>query len=465
MFSNIQLPKVVADTEKGGGFVTNLSGINALSQQNLQNRLLQAQGNLAQQQANFTPYQYATQALSNPALWLTAEGRAAGQNIIKQLPLLAQQGSGAGGQGLNQLDSQSLGQLILSKILGKGGDAGGLSSNPLKNLASGPAGAPISNIAGIPEGGPMGSISNPSGVGGAVYNTPANAAANANTNGLDTSATPLQTQEANAAAQNAGLVGQVNNQNEEQKKLNEQVNTQSSGAVNALKSLEGWWKAYKDSSYKGQYAGSFPAAGRESIPNLPGHNSAPEELADQFQSEVLQATADMQNSGGGITDDARALLSSAKGLSRSLDEPAAKVNYESKKAGLERIIQSRQFLDNFYKNNPTATKEQAIAMMNNYNKFAPPYDYSKFKPLPENNKRFKEFTSKEALNSYIQNGEYIPPTKGKNPYKMEIELGTDKKNTQPESPNNEEVSQEDLEHTAKKYNMTVNEVKKYLGIQ
>ena len=395
MFSGIPLPRTVSDTEKGGGFVTSLSGQNALTAQNMQNRLTQAQGNLAQQQANFTPYQYATQALSNPNIWLTDEGRKSAGNIISQLPALAQQGIGKQNNSLSQLDSPGLMQMIMQKLTG-GAQGGWNSSLGQNSLAqNGPANQnPLSPSQGIPNGSP--------------YGTAASEVAQQSNPGMNVTPTPVDTQKALAAAQQAGVVGQTNNQTAEQKASNENINSQSSGAVNVLKALEGWKHAYDKSTYKGQYAGSFPSSGKGSIPTLLGSNSSPEQLADNFKNEVVQASEQMQANGGHLTDDARDLLVSSKGIDRSLDKEAAEVTYESKKSTLERMIQSRQFADNFFKNNPQATQEQLTAMMNNYNRFAPAYDYKNFKPLPENAKKFKEFSSKEALDSYIQNGEYIP---------------------------------------------------------
>ena len=219
---------------------------------------------------------------------------------------------------------------------------------------------------------------------------------------------------AQAAAMNATATGQATNQNQEQMKLNEVVNAQSSGAINALKALQGFHRAYKNSTYKGQYAGSRPSSGPGSIPTLPGGTSGPEQLADTFAQQFLQATTEMQNNGGGITDDARSVLAASKGFNRSLDEDAEKVLYDSTSAKLTRMIKSRNFLDEFYKNNPNATKEQAIAMMNQYNEHDPAYDYENNKALPKNDKKFHDYTSQEALKSYIQNGEYNPHSKEEN---------------------------------------------------
>ena len=460
MFSSINLPKVVADTMPGGGFTTARSGQNSLSQQNLNNRLLQAQGNLAQTQSDYTPVQYIATALSDPKLWMTDAGKAVGANLLQLMPHLLQQSASksSGNNSINSLDTPTISGMLMS-IFNKG-----------KNAISGGNNAPsqnaVGNLSGNNDNKNAFSPTQPNQSSPGGPSTPASAAAQQNSQGFNVAPNPIDTQKTSADSQHADVVGNTNIQNTEKEKLNELINAQSSGATQALKSLEGWNTAMSKSSYKGQYAGSFPASGVGSIPTLIGGNVSPEQLADNFQADVLQATTDMQNSGAGVTDDARALLSSAKGISRVLDPEARKVTYESKKATLQRMIQSRQFLDNFWKENPRETKEHAVAMMNNYNRFAPAYDYHKFKTLPENDKLYKLYSSKEAMDSYNNTGEYIPSKKQKNDhagYKMEFVEPTDKvtnKKTSVLAP-----SQEDLEYTAKNYNMTVDEVKKYLGIK
>lgn len=418
MFSNVPLPKTVADTEAGGGFATAMKGMNALTQQNMQNRLLQAQGNLAQQQANFTPYSQLMTVLGNKELWMSPEGRTLGANLIKQLPEMLQRGYGGGGGGgnnnLNSLNSASLGQMILQKLQGNGNG-----SNNAMNGASRGA-MPITNadntstyqangdnVRGTQQDIDNAANGNPQNIGGAPA-TPGSIAAQQNSGGLDTQPNPIQTQETNAENVKANVLGQTGNQTAEQKQSNETINRLSSGGVAALKALKGWKKNYDESTYKGQHLGTFPTSGIKSIPNLPGHNNSPEQLAEGFGNQVLQITTEMSGQPGAMTDDARALLSGAKGLSLSLDKDAAKVMYDTKKASLERLIQSRQFSDNFFKNNPTATQEQLVAMMNNYNQSAPSYDYENQKPLPENDKKYKDFTSAKALHSYMKDGEYNP---------------------------------------------------------
>lgn len=398
MFSSIRLPQAVPDTEVGGGFVTNLKALNALSTQNMNNRLLQAQGNLAQQQANFTPYQQATQALSNPSLWMTPEGRAAGQNIIAQLPKLIQQGAGAGGGGnnLSQLDSPSLGKMILGKIFGK-----------LSGLLPEQRDATIGQQGNSNSLANLGNPAQPSGV-NAPSSIPGLAAAQQNSGGFETKPNPIQTQADEAAAQTASVTGQVGNQTEEQKAFNNQVNAASTAALNADKFLSGWKRNYDKATYKGQYFGSHPVSGNGSIPNFPGHNNSPEQLADNYKDKLIQTLTGIEGSPAGQTDLARELITNAKGVGLQLDEDAAKELKDSMSAGFKRLNISRKFVDSFQKNNPKETIEHLVAMMNEYNKYAPSYDYEKGKSLPENDKKFRDFTSKEAMQSYIDNGEYNP---------------------------------------------------------
>jgi len=76
MFSGIPLPKVIADTGPGGNVLTGMQGANqqAISRAQAQYAPQQAYANalLTTQQAQWLPYQYKMQALSNPLLWAAA---------------------------------------------------------------------------------------------------------------------------------------------------------------------------------------------------------------------------------------------------------------------------------------------------------------------------------------------------------------------------------------------------------
>ncbi len=450
----LPLPSVIPDTQAGGGAVTAFGGMNALNNALQQTRTnaataqyapYQAYGNaaLTNQEAQWTPYKYQMQALSNPLLWMAAQNNPALMDQLNRMMQGSMPNTG-GGNGMpnipqpGQSNSNSFLDMLKNK-LGMGGNPSGNNGNPMIPQPMGNQGQSTNAMTQMPGNKAQGNNSgysydakgnnipatpqqiqnaanNIPSAQGAGYNTPGGTAAAAlgQTGGLS-GANPYSSAEAGQAAQHEQVVGQTQNQTAEQKASNDKINAQSAGAVPALKALEGWKRAYDKSSYKGQYAGSQPASGKTSIPNMPGHNSSPEQLADNYGDQVLQLLTESQP--GAMTDDARALMASAKGLSRNLDEDAAKELYESKKSGLERIIQSRKFADNFYKNNPGATQEQLVAMMNNYNRYAPAYDYENGKPLPENDKKYKYFTSKEALANYINGGVDNPYGNQKNSVK------------------------------------------------
>lgn len=90
-FSSIPLPKPVYDVGPGGGIVTGMQGVNALTQGNLQNQILKSQAQyapyqnyanalLTTQQAQWLPYQYRMNAL--PMMLMSASGNPAMQQQI-----------------------------------------------------------------------------------------------------------------------------------------------------------------------------------------------------------------------------------------------------------------------------------------------------------------------------------------------------------------------------------------------
>jgi len=408
IFGGIPLPRVVADTGPGGNLFTNYNAISEAALKNRQQEIANAyapyqqyaNANKTMQESQYLPYQYATQALSNPGIWMTPEGRNMAQNIIKQLPNMIPKGN----NNLNMPDPSQFGNNggLLAKIMGYANSINGspLATNNQSVISSNanPTMSPqevnkaannaIANLKGLP----------PSTI-------PALAAAQQNSGGMDTSPTPMNTQADQAAAQTAAVTGQVGNQTAEQKATNDQVNTTSSGATEALKYLEAFHRNFKKSFYKGPRAGDLPVSGTGAAPTLPGGSNGPEQLADTNKNQYLNELSRIATGGDG-TDLAREMTANAKGLTRTLEDDAEQELYETSKAKLQRMILTKNFHDIFFKKNPNATNEDYVAMLNNFNNNAAPYDYEKGMATPENNKLMKEYASPEALQSYRENGFY-----------------------------------------------------------
>lgn len=412
---SLPLPKVVSDVEPGGRLFTNM---NAVSKAGLENRRQQIENTYApyqqyynalktSQEAKWLPYQYANQALASPTIWMTPEGRNAAQNIISSLPGITPKGGSNDFNAPNPNQQQSSNPLNWLRSLFGGGNNNSMQPPPNGGPPMGQdqfgqapqRGTPAYNNWVNGSNGNNGSPQSP---------IPAIAAAQQNSSGLNTNPNPIQTQSDMAGAQTSAIQGQVGNQTAEQKTINERINNQSSGAINALKALKGWKKNYDASTYKGQYLGSGKTSGIGSIPNAPGHNNASEQKAKNYADQYLQIMTQMGDLPGAMTDYGREILSDAKGLDLSLDKEAANDLYESRAAGLERLSNSRKFAHDFFKNNPAASQEDLIEMMNNYNRYAPAYDSENEKPIPENEEKYKDFTSRKAYESYQRDSEYNP---------------------------------------------------------
>jgi len=223
---------------------------------------------------------------------------------------------------------------------------------------------------------------------------------------------PVDAANAQAEAGKTAVVGQQQNQNAQKLETDKQLNNQSRIGTQALKALNGWYRNYKKSTYRGQRAGSYPASGPGSIPTGPGANSSPEQLADNYSNQYLSLLSGLGDTPAGQTDAGREILSGSK-VNRALDDDAADEAFESQKAKIERMIKQQTFSNSFYKNNPDGTNEQLIGLMNEYDKYAPSYDYENGKSLPENDSKYTDFTSKKALKSFIDNNGEYNPYKGK----------------------------------------------------
>ncbi len=66
-----------------------------------------------------------------------------------------------------------------------------------------------------------------------------------------------------------------------------------------------------------------------------------------------------------------------------------------------------RFFNYIKAHNPGIDISEAEVLWNLFNQNAPPYDFSSFKPLDNNNK-WKEFASSDAVQSMREKGEYNP---------------------------------------------------------
>lgn len=134
----IPLPQVVADVGPGGPLVTALQGMNALRQSNATAKYAPyqayADAYLKNQQAQWLPYQYRMQALSNPMLWMAAQSNPALRDQITKMMSDPMQGMGGS---VNIPPPQgSSGNGMLSMLLNKIGMGGSDNSNPMQSMPS-----------------------------------------------------------------------------------------------------------------------------------------------------------------------------------------------------------------------------------------------------------------------------------------------------------------------------------------
>jgi len=401
---NIPLPKVVADVGPGGPFVTSAKGLNSLKK-------LQAE-------AKYAPYTEYANALSKISYGQTAPANALAQilaspaaaNMDKDLYNKLAQQANTTLQGYNtnfvpnpQSRGNSFGNSLAGNVFSSLINRFLPQSQSGTNFMNGPTqGSQNSNN--LPNDQSTGNSQTPG------YNTQfSRQSAGSEVPGSMGANNPTSINEANSAAMTTTATGQAANQNELQKTRSAAISTQSQTATQALKSLEAFNRNYLKSSYRGQYLGE----NAEKIPSPPGGNISPEQLSIRYANQYLTDLTGLGETPAGKTDEGRSLIAGGK-PDLSLDKDAQKELYESNKAKLHRIINSRDFVNNFYRKNPGATDDELIGMMNAYNRYAPSYDYENGKSLPENDKKFRDFTSTTALQSYRNNGDYNPYIKKEN---------------------------------------------------
>lgn len=157
---SLPLPNVVADTGPGGGVVTSMRGINALTNSGLENQYAGIRNKYAPYNmyadalskiayAQYLPYQLQAQALSNPLLWMAMKDNPeAAKEMMSRFSQSVPNGNNMGTlPGGAQLPnpSQSTGNSLLSMLIDKitGGNSGG-GSNALPSPGAG-GGQPSSN--------------------------------------------------------------------------------------------------------------------------------------------------------------------------------------------------------------------------------------------------------------------------------------------------------------------------------
>lgn len=407
--------------QPGGGFGMVVDRVNAVRKNMYDNQIKQSE-------AEYAPWTNYSNALSKTAYAQYRPAEIAAQMMLSPAfrQLSREQQSAMIGHYANQLNnpmggnmpapntpsrSDNVFSMLMKNLTGSNNNQ---PSNPMADNSMGGGGGNVNAFNANPNAGYADNAGQGQGNGMIGSQTPsAGQIAGQTTPGSAGGYGAVDAAEDQAAAAKIAATGQQSNQNEQQKARSLAISNQATVANQAAKTLEAWYRNYGKSSYRGQYAGSAPASGKGSIPTLPGANASPEQLADSYSNQYLTQLSALGDTPAGKTDAGREIIASGK-VHRALDDDAAKELYESQKAGLHRMVKSRDFANDFYKNNPGATDEQLVAMMNLYNENAPSYDYEKGKPLPENDKKFRDFTSRQALQTYIQDGDYNPYGKSEN---------------------------------------------------
>lgn len=433
MFSHIPLP----DNSKNGGAVLNaMQSLNEIQKGTESNKLLKSQNkyadyknradvNLVEQQGKGA----AIQALTNPLLWATPEGRDMAKTILKSL---SSDTSGVTDQSLPKPgpDSNAL-MNMFTKMTGLGG--GG-------NSGSGSGGMPTPNSGG---GNPVSTttaqnatnpVANPTNNPASGANTPANnlIKQGAGESGLQVN-NPATALEAGGKGLETAVTGQQENENSQLNEAQVKANNGARLATNLRQMAHAFHAAYKDAHYKGARLGTVPSEGMKAGPTFIGQDLSKDQLADRYSNLMISTLGPslQQNSSTHVTDSNYDLASRLK-LARPLDEGAEAAMYHSTLATADRLGEEQNFINQFTKNNPDATGTEREAMWNSYNQQLPPYDFDNFNPLPKNNGQWRQFTSQEALKKYRKDGEFVA-SKPK-------ETGSTSAKNEPIEPSNESIS-------------------------
>ena len=347
------LPNFLPQLQEGGQLVSALQGQNALTKTSLENQIAgaqakyapyQAYGNayLTNQQAQWLPYQYQMQAMSNPLLWMAAQNNPTLMNQLKQMIGNPSLPNGQGGINIplpnQQGNSNPLAQ-ILSFFTGNKGGSPNAMSNPPQMQQGQPAGGQnpdqmtnrqVVDYANSHQGAngfPVPQQQQTTQPAPQTFGaqTPAAIAAGnvAGQAGL-TGPTSLAAAEGTQQAAKEAITGQQLNQNAQQTERSKLISSQAIIAKNAIDYLNAFSRNYDKAKYKGQYVGEHA----EQIPTLPGSNVSPEQLANRYANQLVTTLSGLGDTPAGKTDMGRDLIAGGN-PDLSLDDDAKKEMVET----------------------------------------------------------------------------------------------------------------------------------------
>lgn len=500
---------VQSATAQPGGLATTY---NALTKSNLENQYYgpTQMADIAAKNvyAQYLPAQMLGQMLSNPYVWQTMDKNVL-NNLVKQYgqtlsnPPSIQSLSGMPNNGGGWASA------LWNKITGNSGANGAGSSNPLSPQGMPSAGggvsggggngyqqfgannrSPNAEIGQIADQGnnsfnqptPSPPVSSSNGANALTgvpvgYNTPGTRQAAGLTNpGSFGGNNPIAAAQTQQDVMKTAATGQTQAATDQWKALQDKAAASATLNNNLVNSANGFHDAYGKSSYTGARWGSLPSSGLFVAPSKLGGSMGPEQLADRYSDNMATTLAPNVISGH-ITDASRSLVSRLK-LARSLEPDAEKAMYGSITSTGQRLKNEQDFYNQIRQQNPDVLPSEAEGLWSSFNNHFPPYDYKDGTPAPQNNPRWKQYATPEALNAYRNSGDYVPaskaPQKQQPPYQLDFGSAEDLKNAT--ATKNEGIahvdanqakappSDNDIAFTAKKYGMTPQQVKKFLGI-
>lgn len=228
-------------------------------------------------------------------------------------------------------------------------------------------------------------------------------------------------------------------------KINEGAATRTSSASDAIVQLD----ILKEASDKLTSAERGPLAGR--APAL----SEAAQVYDKTSAALQKAVMDGMKGQGQMSKAKMEFIERIK-PNRKMNKAAADRIGETLKTMAERTLEEQPFFALAEKSG--FDHKEAESLWTLYNKERPEYDAKKAAPIKGNLNQYNEYLNRNALESALKGKPYDP----KKVQNKDISLKDIK-----EGSNNTNVSydEEKIAHTAKKYNMSIEDVKKKLGIQ
>lgn len=207
-------------------------------------------------------------------------------------------------------------------------------------------------------------------------------------------------------AAKTALIGQTQAQTEQWKERENDAAAAAKDAASLSNLAQSFHNTYPNAYYTGARLGSLPSKG---LLAPPGYLTKTGDLSHEQKLDLFANNMQAQQAkmlGANKLTNMELTFSGNLKLARPLDKEAENDVYNSLESTAKRIRDRQKFYNAIRRSDPSVGANEADILWDMYNEDFPPYDLKTFKPLPKNNEKWKEYSTKNAVNQLRTNHEF-----------------------------------------------------------